>query len=57
MDFLLSEGDRVKAKKSEKWNKYKNFNRGLKKFWNKKVTVILIIGGLETIPKNKDKRL
>ena len=52
MDFAVPADHRVKLKESEKKDKYQDLGRELKKLWNKKVTVILIvIGILGTVTK------
>ena len=43
MDFAVPADHRVKLKESEKMAKYLNLAWGLKKLWNMKVTVILIV--------------
>ena len=52
MDFVVLADHRVKLKESEKKDKYQDLSRELKKLWNMKVTVILIvIGVLRTVTK------
>ena len=43
MDFAVSADYRVKLKKREKRDKCLELARGLKKLWNEKVLVILIV--------------
>ena len=53
MDFAVSADPRVKIKESKKRDMYLDLARELKKRWNMKVTVLLIvIGALRTIPKS-----
>ena len=52
MDFAVSADHRVKLKESEKRDNYLDLARELKKLWNMKMTVILIvIGALGTVTK------
>ena len=52
MDFAIPADHRVKLKESEKKDKYIDPARELKKLWNMKVTVILIVtGALGTVAK------
>ena len=52
MDFVVPVDDRIKLKEREKKDKYLDFAGELKKRWNVKVTVILIIiGVLSTVSK------
>ena len=52
VDFAFLADHRVKLKESEKRDKYPDLVRGLKKLWNLKVMVILIvIGVLSTVTK------
>ena len=43
MDFAILAGHRVKIKEIEKRDRYKYLVRELKKLWNMKVTVMLVI--------------
>ena len=43
MDFAIPTDHRVKIKANKKQDKYLNLARELKKLWNMKVTVILIV--------------
>ena len=45
MDFPVPADHRIKLKESEQKNKYLNLARELKKLWNMKVTIILIVIG------------
>ena len=49
--FAVPAGHRVKLKGIEKKNKYIDLTRELKKLWNMKVTIILIIIGAFTVTK------
>ena len=52
MNFAVLADDRVKLKKSEKKDKYLDLASDLKKLWNMKVTVILIlIDAFSTVTK------
>ena len=52
MDFAVPADHRMKLKESEKSDLYLDLARELKKLWNLKVTLILIvIGGLGTVTK------
>ena len=52
MDFALKTDHRVKLKENEKKDKYLDFARELKKHWNMKVTLILIvIGSVVTVTR------
>ena len=44
--FAVSADHRIKLKESEKKDKYMDFARELKKIWNVKVTIILIVIGV-----------
>ena len=58
MDFAVPADHRVKLKESEKKYKYLDLAWELKKLWNMKVTVILIvIGDLGTVIKRLIQRL
>ena len=51
MDLVVPANHQVKIKEKEKSDNYFDLARELKKLWNMKVKVILIvIGGLGTIP-------
>ena len=51
VDFAVP-ADRVKLRESEKWDKYVDLARELKKHWNMKVTEIsIVIGALSTVTK------
>ena len=53
VDFAVPADHSGKIKESEKWDKYLNLARELKKLWNMSVTVILIvIGSLGTVPRS-----
>ena len=45
MDFAVPTDHRIKLKESEKQDKYLDLVRGLKKLWNMKVVIILIVNG------------
>ena len=45
MDFAVSADHRIKLKENEKKVKYLHLARELKKLWNMKVTIILIVNG------------
>ena len=51
MDIAVSADHRVKLKANEKKDKYVDFYGEMKKLWNVKVTVILVIGALCTVIK------
>ena len=52
MDFAVPADYRIKLKESEKKDKYLELDRELKKLWNMKVSIILIvIGAFGTITK------
>ena len=52
MDFAVPADHRVKLKESKKKDKYLDLARELKKLWNMKVTIILIvISALGTVMK------
>ena len=52
MDFAVPVCYRVKLKECEKWDKYLDLARELKKIWNMKVTIIpIVIGALGTVTK------
>ena len=52
VDFAVPADHRVNLKESEKKDKYLDLARELKKLWNMKVTIILIvIGALSTVTK------
>ena len=52
MDVAIPADNSVKLKESEKWDKYLDLARGLKKLWNMEVTVIpIVIGSLGTVTK------
>ena len=52
VDLAVSADQRVKLKESEKKGKYLDLSRELKKPWNMKVTIILIvIGDFGTVTK------
>ena len=52
MNFAVLADHRIKLKESEKKDKYLDLPRELKKLWNMKVTVTLIvIGALNTVTK------
>ena len=52
VDFAVPADHRVKLKESEKKDKYLDLDRELKKLWNMKVMIILvIIGALGTVTK------
>ena len=58
MDNAVPADHRVKLKESEKKDKYLDLARELKKLWNMKVTIILIvIGALDTFTKGLVKGL
>ena len=58
VDFVIPVSHRVKLKESEKRDKYLGLTWELKKLWNMKVTVILIvIGALDTVTKGLVERL
>ena len=58
MDFAVPADHRVKLKESEKKDTYLYLARELKKLWNIKVTVILVvIGALGTVTKGLVKGL
>ena len=58
MDFAVPADYRVKIKESKKRDKYLDLARELKKLWNMKVTMILIVvGALGIIPKRLVKGL
>ena len=58
VDFAVPADHRIKLKECEKKDKYLDLTRELRKLWNMKVTVIIIvIGALETIPKRLIKGL
>ena len=45
MDFAVPDEHRIKLKESEKKDKYRDLARELKRLWNMKVTIILIMIG------------
>ena len=51
MDFAVPVDHRVKLKESENIDKYLDLARELKKLWNMKVTVIIVIGALGIVSK------
>ena len=58
VDFAVSADYRINLKKNEKKDKYLKLARELKKLWNMKVTIVLIvIGALGTITKGLLKGL
>ena len=58
MDFAVLADHTVKMKESEKKYKYLDLARGLKKLWNKKVSVIPVaVGALRNVPKGLEKTL
>ena len=48
MDFAVPANHRAKLKESEKKDKYLDLARELKKLWNMKVTIKLIVSGRVT---------
>ena len=50
MDLAVPADHRIKLKEGEKWDKYWDLTRELKKLWNMKVTVILVIGHIYPTP-------
>ena len=57
-DFAIPHDSRVDSKDIEKFEKYQDLVRELKKLWDMKIVVILIvIGALGTTPKALPKRL
>ena len=53
MNFAVPADHRVKLKECEKRDKYLDLARGLKKLWNMKVAIVLIvIGALGTVTKD-----
>ena len=58
IDFAVSADYRVKVKEGEKLDKYLELARELKRPWNMKVNVILVVvGTFGTVLKNLKKRL
>ena len=58
VDFAVPVDHRIKLKESEKKDKYLDLARELKKLWNMKVTIVLIVtGALGTITKGLLKGL
>ena len=58
IDFAVSADNRIKLKECEKKDKYLDLARELKKLWNMKVTIILIvIGAFGTVTKGLLKGL
>ena len=58
VDFAIPVDHRRNLKESEKKDKYLDLTRELKKLWNMKVTIVLIvIGALDTITKGLLKGL
>ena len=58
VDFAVSADHRINLKESEKKDKYLDLARELKKLWNMKITIVLIvIGALGTITKGLLKGL
>ena len=58
MDFAVPADHRIKLTECEKKNKYLDFARELKKIWNMKVTIVLIvIGAFGTVTKGLLKGL
>ena len=58
VDFAVLTDHRIKLKESEKRDKYLDLARELKKLWNIKVTIILIvIGAFGTVTKGSLKGL
>ena len=58
MDFAVPADHRVKLEESEKKYKYLDLARELKKLWNMKMTIILIvIGAFGTVTKGLIKEL
>ena len=58
VDFALPADHKIKLKESEKRDKYLDFARELKKLWNMKVTITLIvIGALGAVTKGLSKGL
>ena len=56
VDFAVPADHRVKLKENEKMNKYLDLARELKRLWNMRVKVILIVvGALGTVPINLEK--
>ena len=57
MDFTVTVDHGVKIKKNEKIDKYFDLSIELKKKWNMKVAVILIVvGALGTVPKDLSRK-
>ena len=53
MDFDVLADHRIKLKECEKKDKYFDFAKELKKLWNMKVTIVLIVvGAFGTITKD-----
>ena len=52
VDFAVSADHWIKLKEYEKKDKYLNLARELKKLWNMKVTIILIVIGFCTVIKD-----
>ena len=58
MDFAVPADRRIKLKENEKKDKYLDLARELKKLWNMKMTIILIvIGAFGTVTKGLLKGL
>ena len=58
VDFAVPTDHRIKLKESEKKDKYLDLPRELKKLWNIKVTIILIVtGAFDTVTKGLLKGL
>ena len=52
VDFAVPADHRIKLKECEKWDKYLDLARDLKKLWNMKVTIIpSVIGAFGTVTK------
>ena len=51
MDFALPADHRVKLNESEKKDKYLDLARELKKLWNMKMVIPIIMGSLGTVNK------
>ena len=56
VDFAVSADHRIKLKECEKWDKYLDLARELKKLWNMKV-IIILIGAFGTVTKGLLKGL
>ena len=57
VDFAVPADHRINPKESEKKDKYLDLARELKKLWNMKVTILLVVGALGRVTKGLLKGL